>query len=318
MDIAIINHNTCAQLQACLTTIRPERASQVVVVDNISTDGSVNMVQGNFPWVTLFANSTNPGYGAAANQAIAASQGRYVLLLNSDTRLNPLTLSALSAYLDEHPTAAIVGPRLLNIDGSLQPSCYSFPTPYHVFLEETTLVRLIRFVPGLRNTFQRTWAHHQSRVVDWVLGAAIAIRRTAFDAVGGFDESFFLYAEEVDLAYRLRAAGWETHFTPDATVVHIGGVSTQQRRAEMAVQFYRSLVHFYVRHYSSWRLTQLVIIMKSIVLARWLRDKVRQRFTNESQQRIRTLENLDAWRKILSTSSTREIGNNDKSAAQPL
>jgi GT2 family glycosyltransferase len=316
MDIAIINHNTCAQLQACLTTVQHESTSDVVVVDNISTDGSVNMVRSKFPWVTLYANSTNPGYGAAANHAIAACRAQYVLLLNSDTRLIPGTLEALTAYLDQHPRAAIVGPRLQNLDGSLQPSCYSFPTPFHVFLEETTLIRLIRVVPGLRNIFQRTWAHHESRVVDWVLGAAIAVRRAAFNTVGGFDESFFLYAEEVDLAYRLRAAGWETHFTPVATVVHIGGVSTQQRRAEMAVQFYRSLSHFYVRHYSPWRLTQLVLIMKTIVLARWLRDTVRQHLTIENQQRTRASENLKAWRDILRTSSTTVIGKNDKSTAE--
>jgi GT2 family glycosyltransferase len=299
MDVAVINHNTCAQLRACLASVPTDWPGRVIVVDNASTDGSPAMVAREFPQVRLLANTDNPGYGAAANQALAASQAPYLLLLNSDTLLNPGTLPALSTYLAEHPQVAIVGPRLLNPDGSLQPSRYSFPTPLHVFLEESTLIRLIWSLPYVRELLPRTAAHDQSTPTDWVLGAALAIRRSAFEQVQGFDKSFFLYAEEIDLSYRLRAAGWQTHFTPRASLVHTGGASTGQRRAEMSVQYYRSLLHFYRQHYSSQRLAQVTLTMKTIVLFRWLRDSVRLWAQRERPQRLRLAENLTAWRSIL-------------------
>jgi GT2 family glycosyltransferase len=307
MDVIVINHNTREHLRACLASLTAE-ADTVVVVDNNSTDGSVGMVLTEFPWVTLRASPTNAGYGAAANRALAACEAPYVLLLNSDTRLKPGTLQALSAYLDRHPRAAVVGPRLLNPNGSLQPSCYAFPTPGQVFLEESTLTRLVQRVPGLRERFVRTGSHEHSRTVAWVLGAALAIRREAFGAIGGFDEAYFLYAEEIDLCYRLQRAGWETHFAPCASVVHVGGASTEQRRAEMAVQFFRSLLRFYQRHYTPRRLRQVLWIMKGIVLLRWLRDSARVRWLRERQQRARVAENLTAWRQILWSPAPRERG----------
>jgi GT2 family glycosyltransferase len=299
MDIAIVNYNTCEHLQACLSSVRLEMPDEVVVVDNASTDGSLAMIRREFPWVRVLANPANPGYGAAANQAVAACRSKYVLLLNSDTRLLPGTLRSLRNYLDWNLKTAIVGPRLLNPDGSLQPSCFSYPTPLHVFLEESTLIRLIRLIPGLRDQFQRTWPHSRPRQVPWVLGAALAIRREPFKAAGGFDESFFMYAEEIDLCYRLARAGWETHFTPEASLIHVGGASTRQRRADMALQFFRSMAHFYRRHYSSLHLLQLVLIMKSIALARLLRDTAQFHLIPEGQRRDGIAEDRAAWRHIL-------------------
>lgn len=301
--VAIVNHNTCEHLHACLRTVERERMTEgvieVIVVDNASTDGSVAMVQAEYSWIDLYANTTNPGYGAAANQAIAACQAPYVLLLNSDTRLLPGTLRALSAHLHQHPQAAIVGPRLVNPDGSLQPSCYPFPTPLNVFLEESALKNLIGLTPFLRNRYLRTWPHTSGRAVPWILGAALAIRRQPFETVGGFDTSFFMYAEEIDLCYRLHTAGWHTHFTPCATIVHVGGASTGRQRADMAVQYVRSMAHFYRRHYSSARLGQLIVILKCMVLARLLRDTVRLHLTGVFHKRARLAENAATWRRML-------------------
>jgi GT2 family glycosyltransferase len=231
--VAIVNYNTREHLHACLATVQLEAPSEVVVVDNASSDGSTEMVRADYPWVALHANKTNLGYGAAANQAIASCSAEYVLLLNSDTLLQAGALMALSGYLDLHPHAAIVGPHLVEADGTLQASCYPFPTPLNTFLENSTsailLGRLIRrHIPLLRNFYLRTWPHTSARVVPWLKGAALAIRRTAFDAVGGFDESYFMYFEDADLCYRLNAAGWKVHFVPITTVVHIGGASTSR------------------------------------------------------------------------------------------
>ena len=302
--VVIVNHNTCQHLQACLASIQLERPSEVVVVDNASSDGSVEMVQAVYPWVRLYANRTNPGYGTAANQAIASCTAQYVLLLNSDTLLQLGALEALSSYLDQHRRAAIVGPRLVTLDGTLQPSCYPFPTPLHTLLENSTfaiqLGRLLRrYVPVLRRLYLRTWPHNYARIVPWVKGAAIAIRREAFDAVGGFDESFFMYFEDTDLCYRLEAAGWQVHFAPVTTMVHIGNASTTQYRADMAVQLRASTVQFYQRHSSTIRLAEVVMIVKCLMLAKWIGGTLRLCFTRDASKRIEIAEDINASQRVL-------------------
>jgi GT2 family glycosyltransferase len=299
MAVTIVNYNTRECLQACLETVQLEKPGEVVVVDNASSDGSVEMAQACYPQVDLHANKTNVGYGAAANQAIASCSARYVLLLNSDTMLERGALQAMSTYLDEHPRAAVVGPRLVGMDGNLQLSCYPFPTPFNLLFVNSIVGRLIRYVPVLRNWHLRTWSHARARVVPWVLGAALAIRPEAFMAVGGFDESFFMYSEEMDLCYRLQAAGWQVHFAPVTTVRHVYGASTKQRRTEMLVQLFTSLRHFYQRHYSKLQLLQLDIILKSFALARWIVDSVRLSIARKACDRALLAENLAAWKQLL-------------------
>jgi GT2 family glycosyltransferase len=297
--VAIINYNTCEHLRACLNSILPESPSEMIVVDNASTDGSAEMVQAEFPQVSLYANKTNCGYGAAANQAITSCTAKYVLLLNSDTRLQAGALQALSIYLDQHPRAAIVGPRLENPDGSLQASCFPFPTVLNTFLWEDTFGWMIHYVPILRDNYFRTWPHTQPQVVPWVLGAALAIRREPFEAVDGFDESFFMYSEEVDLCYRLYAAGWEVHFSPTATVMHLGGASTKQHQADMALQRFASHMQFGQRHYSKIHFAALVVVMKSIALARLIGDSTSLSITQEVYKRRKIAEDIAVWRRLL-------------------
>ena len=297
--VAIVNYNTQRDLGACLASIESDATGEVVVVDNASTDGSVEMVQANYPWVTLHANKRNLGYGAAANQAITACHAKYVLLLNSDTVVAPGAAEALIRYLDQNPRVAMVGPRILDPDGTLQRSCFPFPTPVDVFLDMSNLSRLIRHVPILRDSYLRTWSHSHVRAVPWICGAALAIRRSAFEAVRGFDKSFFMYFEEVDLCYRLASAGWQVHFAPVTDVIHTGGRSTQQRRVDMTVQFFVSLAQFYRRHYSSIRLKELFILVECIVLARLIRDVVALRLAYDNRKRLSLAENVTAWRRLL-------------------
>jgi len=270
--IVIVNYNTREVLRRCLASIDEDEGIEIIVVDNASTDGSAEMVRSSFPAVTLRARSLNIGYGAAANEAIMLCQADAVLLLNSDVLLQSGSAQRLLEYLDCHPKAAIAGPRLLNGDGSLQPSCYPDPTPFNIFLEESSLGRLIHYLPGLRNLYLRTWHHDSARVVPWLLGAALAIRRDAFVTVKGFDERFFMYFEEVDLCRRLRAAGWQTEFAPVTSLVHYGGVSTKQRYAEMQRRLYTSLQLFYQQHYSKNQLRLLSLTMILIGCARLVRD----------------------------------------------
>jgi GT2 family glycosyltransferase len=170
---------------------------------------------------------------------------------------------------------------------------------FATFLVESTLGRLLRFVPGARERYLPTASLAAPRQVPWVLGAAMAIRRTAFEAVGGFDTSFFMYFEEVDLCYRLAQAGWQVHFAPVATVVHTGAASTRQYRTEMAVQAQASRLHFYWRHYPAWSAVALVILVDSLALLRWLLYPVRARLAPTAERRAQLAAERVAWARVL-------------------
>jgi GT2 family glycosyltransferase len=299
--VVVVSYNTREHLHACLATIFAAAPCEVIVVDNASSDGSVEMITANYPEVVLHANKQNRGYGAAANQAIASCNADYVLLLNSDTRLEAGALKALSSYLDRNPRAAMVGPRLVRPNGTLQRSCLPFPTPLNSFLRESALTTFLRSMPILRERYLLTWSHRYPRVVPCVLGAALAIRRDAFQAIGGFDESFFMYYEEVDLCYRLHLAGWQVHFAPVTSVVHIGEASTDHHRAEMAVQLYASLNHFYRRHYSIRQMEQLRLVKTYIMLRNIVRDRIHLHRVRHSYHHTRLLEDLAVWKRVLLT-----------------
>jgi GT2 family glycosyltransferase len=272
--VAIVSFNTRSLLETCLESVRAADPATTVVVDNGSTDGSVELVRARFPEVRLLTEP-NRGYGAAANAAIAACDAPAVLLLNADTTLEPQALTALGRYLDEHPRAAVVGPRLVNADGTLQRSAHPFPSAWDTFLAESGLHLVVRRVPWLRDRSWRTWSHDRARPVPWVLGAALAIRRRPFDAVGGFDEAFFMYGEEIDLSRRIAAAGLEVHFAPVTTVVHLGGGSTVAYEQAMQREYIVSQRRYLTRHDSRARTQRVLGVMRALVFARLMRDLVR-------------------------------------------
>lgn len=299
MAVAVVSHDTKDLLRDCLASVTPEAPAEIVVVDNASTDGSPDMVRAHFPQVVLTANRDNPGYGAAANQAIAATHAPYVLLLNADTRLEPGALRALSDYLDGSPDVGLVAPKLVNPDGSPQPSAFPQPTPFNTLVLNTYLLDVVRWLPGIRRRFAFAWSVPAAGPSAWVKGAALACRREAFDAVRGFDESFFLYSEETDLCYRIRAAGWDVHFAPSATVVHVEGASTMQQRRRMIVQLFESLDLFYQRHYPPGHRRRLRWVIAAIMTQRILRDTVRLHRSREHARRMRVSEDLRLWRNML-------------------
>jgi GT2 family glycosyltransferase len=295
--IVIISYNSRELLRDCLLSIQSEPWNQVIVVDNASSDGSVEMLRQEFPWVKLTLCPKNDGYGAAANLAIRSCSSKYVLLLNSDTVVKPGTVQALSKYLDRHPQVAIAGPQLVNPDGTSQTSCFAFPTPLQTLLRETSLSRLIRHASQFTYVNSKDESGNSTDRVPWVLGAVLAIRRDAFEAVGGFDESFFMYFEEVDLCYRLDQAGWQTHFVPDASVIHVGGASTKRQRAAMLQQLYKSLCHFYQQHYSNIEKIELKFILTYLMFRNILKDMFR---SFRPTMKDDAVENLSIWRSILS------------------
>jgi N-acetylglucosaminyl-diphospho-decaprenol L-rhamnosyltransferase len=230
LGVAIVSYNTASLLRRCLTSVLTDTRGPVLVVDNQSTDGSADLVRGEFSSVRVRAQEDNRGYGAAANVAIRELGTRYVLLLNADTELTSRTVESLAAYLDDHPTVAIAGPRIVNAAGTYEQSAHRFPTA-------TSLLLHARWWPGPQSARPRApSAHHPP---ERRLRPLAALARWNEWRPRPVD-----YQEEIDLCYRLRAAGWEIHYAPVATVLHVGGASTGQRATETFGQFVRSTQRF--------------------------------------------------------------------------
>lgn len=296
--IVIVNYNTRDHLRACLATI-PRGAGEVVVVDNASTDGSADMVRSEHPGCVLIANENNPGYGAAANQGVCACRSRYILVLNSDTLLAPGALNGLRDYLDHHPRVGIAGPRLLNPDGTLQVSCFPFPGTLGWLLENDPVARIMGWIPTVRRRLYCFSPPKRAVAVPWLRGAALAIRREAFKEMNGFDESFFMYFEEVDLCARLWAASWEIHFVPDCEVTHHWHASTSQVRASMTIAYYRSAFKFYRRYYRGLRLATWLLIMRTKLVYQWLRHNLILLLASKPEHRSRLRADIAAWLQTL-------------------
>lgn len=299
MAVAVVNWNTRELLRQCLRSVLAGPATEVVVVDNGSSDGSAEMVRREFPGVRLEVEPSNPGYGAGCNTGVRATAADFVLVLNSDTIVPPDALPALSAVLDAEPRAAIVGPRLLNPDGTPQRSVYPFPGPVARLLLHQPFATLVETLPPLRRRYVGRWWGGRTRVVPWVLGAAFAIRRTAFEEVGGFDESYEMYFEEVDLCYRLGRRGWRTLFAPVTTIVHLGGASTAQRRSDMRARYELSLIRFHRRHDRGLTRAAGVGLVRGQAALRYLRDTVRRRLSTDAGRRAALADDLTAWRSVL-------------------
>ncbi len=248
LSVIIVSWNTVELLRKCLASVYhnpPGDHFEVIVVDNVSSDGSVQMVQQQFPQVKLLTNKRNVGFATANNQAIEQSSGRYILLLNPDTEVKPGALKIMVQFMEDHPEVGAVGAQLLNPNNTLQPSCYPAPTLSREFWR---LFHLDKFWPyGTYNMFQ--WDLNRAREVDVVQGAALLLRREALNEVGVLDTDYFIYTEEVDLCYRLQQAGWRLYYVPQARVVHYGGQSTQQVAADMFLQLYRSKLLFFRKHH---------------------------------------------------------------------
>jgi GT2 family glycosyltransferase len=297
--VCIVNYNTCDHLRLCLRSVLVQRPDEIIVADNASTDGSADMVKTEFPSVKFIALNRNLGYGAAANRAVENCRAEHVLLLNSDTVVKTDALNILCQYLEAHDSPLVIGPRILNPNGMLQTSCFHFPSPLHIFLYLSGFFKLIPRLPILGKRTLQGISDPSPRVVPWVLGAALIFRRETFTSLGGFDESFFMYFEEVDLCQRLSTLGGQVHFVPAAEIVHTGGVSTEPQRVRMTVQYFASLAHFYRKHYSRLLLTELIVMVKFVAVLQLAHDALLLQFTRDGTKRAALKMNMEIQQNLL-------------------
>jgi len=294
LSILIVNWNAKEYLKDCLNSIYTgvkNIAFEIIVVDNLSSDNSREMIKKEFVNVILIENNINNGYGKANNQAIQVSNGQYILVLNPDTIIYPGSLEILTGYLETHPEVGAVGPKIRNSDGSIQYECARhMPTPLTELFSMSTLDKRFPKSKIFGRYLMSYWDHNDLRKVDLLSGACMMLRKRVFDEIGKFDESFFMYAEEPDLFMRIKKAGWEIHYLPSAEIKHLWGKSAKQIPIEMAVESRISMEIFFRKYYGvmsviAHRIT--VMLISAIFTILWIFAYIVS--TNEKRTKAKNL-----------------------------
>ena len=273
LSILIVNINTRDLLLGCLRSLYATVATpfEIIVVDNASADGSAVAVREQFPRVRLIVNTRNNWFTGAMNQGLRASRGAFLLCLNPDTVCYSGAIDRMVDFLGSHPGAAVVGPTLLNGDGSLQPSCRNFLTNRRLVLQHLLPWRHLPNSWRARAVLEY-WDHDSPRRVDWVIGACILVRRTAVDEVGLKDEGYPIFHEETDWCYRFGRAGWETWFIPDATVVHFGSQATSKVWGRgLVIESYKGKHQFIRTHHGTCSLLVHRTLLSALLVTRLAR-----------------------------------------------
>jgi N-acetylglucosaminyl-diphospho-decaprenol L-rhamnosyltransferase len=261
LSIVVVSWNVKDLLRQCLLSAAQsltcakgrELSVQIVVVDNASTDGSVEMVRGEFPHVRLIANEENVGFTGGNNQGMAVSDGRYVLLLNPDTEVVGDSLGEMVGFMESQSGVGALGPQLLYPDGGVQSSRRRFPRFRTALLEGTFLQQRFPHSGALKRYYVLDGSDSETQDVDWVVGACLLMRRTTLQEAGPLDERFFMYSEEMDWCYRAKELGWRVVYFPRAQVIHHEGKSSEQVMPVRHIQFQRSKVLFFKKYHGRFR-----------------------------------------------------------------
>jgi GT2 family glycosyltransferase len=271
VSAVVVSYNTRDPLCRCLRDLEAQEGIpllQTIVVDNGSTDGSIELLREHFSGVELVELSGNAGFAAAANLGLDRCRGEYVLLLNSDAFMHPGSLSELVGTAGRYPRAGTIGPRLLNPDGTLQRSAWPFPHAGRLLLEAFGVHRLLHRVRVLEDLGQ--WAHDEERSVEFLIGACLLFRAEMLAQVSGFDEAFWLYGEEADLQRRARSRGWSAVLAPAATVTHLAGASSTASYTRLR-HLYAGQKLFLRKHGApgSWMVGRFAVLAAALLRGHW-------------------------------------------------
>ena len=260
LSVVVVTYHSRDHILECLRSLEPGRGApddtrsrasrESVVVDNASTDGTPETVEKEAPYVRVVRTGANLGYAKAVNRGFAETTGRYVLVTNPDCVWPPGAVEALIAWLEAHPRCGIAAPRIRNTDGSLEYSARAYPDHFaFLFNRYSLLSRIFPRNPWTRRYLMLDWDHASARSVDWVSGAAMLVRRAAVAAVGGMDEAFFMFNEDVDWCRRMKLAGWSNAYVPDAVVMHHVGASKGRVAARVIVARHQGMIHYFHKHH---------------------------------------------------------------------
>ncbi|MBN1593226.1 MAG: glycosyltransferase [Candidatus Coatesbacteria bacterium] len=282
VSIIIVNWNVKELLISCIESIRETAKSirhEIIVVDNNSHDGSVDALAEGFPDVKVIKNLRNAGFAVANNVAARRALGRYICFLNPDTIIHEGALQAMIDALESDDKIGLVGPKLLNEDGSLQPSARNFLTNLNLMMSHLMFKPI--FSQRIRSKLvYEDWDHNETREVDWLVGACLMLRRTVLEEIGPFDEGYFMFHEDTDLCYRTKKAGYKVFFVHDAEVVHFGGRSCEQRWGDFTVLKYLASKHIFIRkHYGRFALFTHRALILGLELARLAAALIRHLFS---------------------------------------
>jgi N-acetylglucosaminyl-diphospho-decaprenol L-rhamnosyltransferase len=244
VSVVVVTYNALPWLERSLGSVR---GHETIVVDHGSTDGTLELVRERYPEARLIQQE-NKGLGGGSNAGMRIASGDYFLLLNSDAWALDNAVERLAAFADEHPEAAVVGPRLRNPDGSLQRSVRGFPSVWRLATEYFFLRKLAPRSRALNAFYGAGFDHDEVGEAEFLMGSVLLVRREAADTVGLFDEDFFMFSEETDWLYRFRQAGWKVLFTPEAEFVHVGGATTRQNWGPMFREQIRGHLRFLAKH----------------------------------------------------------------------
>jgi N-acetylglucosaminyl-diphospho-decaprenol L-rhamnosyltransferase len=274
----------------------PQPTVELVVVDNASVDGSPEMIRAEFPDVHLIVNDQNQGFTVGNNQGLAVSQGRYLLLLNPDTEVVGDALATMVRYMDDHPEVGVLGPQLRFPDGSLQSSRRRFPTFVTTLVESTIVQEWWTDSGVLRRYYMADTPDDAVQPVDWVVGACFLVRRQAYEQVGGLDEGFFMYSEELDWCKRIKDAGWQVVYLPTAAVIHHEGKSSEQVVPARHVHFQSSKVRYVRKHLGSFQAEVLRWFLLATYLYQLAREVLKWLVGHKRPLRV---ERIKAYRQVL-------------------
>ncbi|MDQ0244806.1 GT2 family glycosyltransferase [Bacillus fengqiuensis] len=254
LSVIIVNYNTKKLTMDAIQSVLNSKTKykyEIIVVDNNSSDGSVGEISSRFPQVKIIVNNDNAGFAKANNQGINQSDGRYILLLNSDTIIQKDTIEKMMVFMEEHPDVGAGGCKVVLPDGSLDKACHrGFPTPSASFYYLTGLSKKFPDNPRFSQYHLSHLNLDEIHEVDCLVGAFMLVRREAIDHIGLLDETFFMYGEDIDWCYRIKKSGWKIYYYPYTSIIHYKGASSRKKPQKIVYEFHRAMYLFHKKHYA--------------------------------------------------------------------